>query len=75
METTYHLRDNAVVIPYKAVKVDERNKDGLLVGAYNGYYDPKKGIYTLYPRYSPHVVKLKPIVKHAVAARLVRYPK
>lgn len=73
MDTMYYLKANATVIPHKPVQIDERNKDGLLIGAYNGYYDPKKGIYTLYPRYSPHVVKIKPIIKHTIAARFVRY--
>ncbi len=72
MDTYYELKDNTPVIPHKATRIDERNSSGLLVGAYNGYYDPRKGTYTLYPRYSPHVVQLKPIIKHVVSDRLVR---
>lgn len=72
METKYFISDNVTVVPGRAVIVSERNAAGTLVGSYNGYYNPRKGIYTLYPRYSPHVWKIKKNVKHVVSEHLVR---
>ena len=72
METRYFISDSAVVIPGRAVIVSERNADGALVGSYNGYYNPKKGIYTLYPRYNSCAWQLKKLVKHVVSEHLVR---
>ena len=72
VETKYFIPGDSVVIPGKAVVVSERDNHGALVGSYNGYYNPKSGTYTLYPRYSPHVWQVKRLAKHVVSERIVR---
>lgn len=68
----YYISADAVVLPNKPVTVSKRNGDGLLIGSYDGYWNPKTNCYTLYPRYSPHVTRVEPIVKHSVFAPSVK---
>lgn len=72
METTYYISPDAVVIPYKPVIVLERDREGLIVGRYTGYYNPGTCTYTLYPAMSPIVQKTKRLFKHVVNERLIR---
>lgn len=71
METRYYIHKDAVVKPGRAVIVSERDLNGKLVGSYNGYYNPRRGVYTLYPRYSSLVWNVKKNYKHEVSDRLV----
>lgn len=72
METSYYISQDAVVIPHKPVIVLERDREGLIVGRYTGYYNPRTATYTLYPAMSPIVQKTKTLSKHTVNEILVR---
>ena len=72
METTYYITQDTVVIPHKPVIILERDREGLIVGRYTGYYNPRTATYTLYPAMSPIVQKSKTLFKHTINERLVR---
>ena len=72
LNTTYHIEEDVAVVPGKAVIVKERTENGTRVGRYQGYYNPDKGSFTLYPARTSQVVNLKPMYKHTVSEILIR---
>lgn len=72
IDREYEIKGEAAE-PNKPVKVFQRNSDGLLIGEYVGYYNYRRRVFTLYPRYNPFAACNGKTVKHEVAEQLVKF--
>lgn len=67
-EITYYVRGE--VIPGRACKILAKNRVGGVVGEYDGYYKPDRGVFVLYPaKKARYFGNLK---KQVIAVALVR---
>ena len=64
-----------VAQPGVAVRIIERNEQGLMLGEYKGYYRPRDCTFTLYPAYNVHATQNGNLKKKKIWASDVRYYK
>ena len=66
---------HGTLAPGKALKIIERSAGGVLVSEYKGFYNPKKFIVTLYPRYNPFATDNSKTGKRPISARFIKVVK
>lgn len=67
-DTTYYVR--GTVVSGKACKILAKNRVGAVIGEYDGYYKPDRGVFVLYPAKNPRY--FGKLYKHEVSATIVR---
>ena len=68
METTYYVRGR--VVPNRACKIIAKDRVGAVIGEYEGYYKPERGVFVLYPAKNQKFAGK--LYKHTVSETIVR---